>query len=366
VKVRLSKNGPYWLARWSQAGRTKGKSLGRRDDVDPKQALALCQDLESALKRGVNGPETPHESLSAWISQFLALRPEICERTAGMYAACGARLVDFLGANTEIGKICALDAKRFRAHLIGHLGNATVFRICSEARSIFQEAVDCELIERNPFAKAVPKKPRRDAKWQIIDLDTLERLFSVAPMDCGLLLGLVRLAGLRQAEALRLMWLNVDLGRRRILVAHAGDYETTKGRTREVPIRPRLHDLLFEASMGGGDEQRVLAGMRRGSLWRAFRTLCARANIEPWPQWCQAMRRSCQTEWAGQYPLHVVAEWLGNSPKIAMRHYLRATDGDFEAVSGELALNSGPAESSARAWPRGTSTSRTRRSTSGR
>jgi hypothetical protein len=37
-----------------------------------------------------------------------------------------------------------------------------------------------------------------------------------------------------------------------------------------------------------------------------------------------------------QYPSHVVAKWLGHSPKVAAQHYLMSRDHDFEdVVNGE-------------------------------
>ncbi|MEE3371972.1 MAG: hypothetical protein VX346_21750, partial [Planctomycetota bacterium] len=40
-------------------------------------------------------------------------------------------------------------------------------------------------------------------------------------------------------------------------------------------------------------------------------------------------RASRETELAHDYPLHVVTNWLGNTPRIALRHYLQVTDADF-------------------------------------
>ena len=35
------------------------------------------------------------------------------------------------------------------------------------------------------------------------------------------------------------------------------------------------------------------------------------------------------------HPIHIVAAWLGNTPKIALKHYLMATDADFDlAIKG--------------------------------
>ena len=47
------------------------------------------------------------------------------------------------------------------------------------------------------------------------------------------------------------------------------------------------------------------------------------------------MRATRQTELSGQFPLHVVCDWLGNSAPIAQKDYLQVTEQDFaEAISG--------------------------------
>lgn len=42
------------------------------------------------------------------------------------------------------------------------------------------------------------------------------------------------------------------------------------------------------------------------------------------------MRASRQTELEETVPTHVVCRWLGNSPKVAQKHYLQVTDSHFE------------------------------------
>ena len=40
----------------------------------------------------------------------------------------------------------------------------------------------------------------------------------------------------------------------------------------------------------------------------------------------------CETDWVEKYPAHVVAKWMGHSPKIAAQHYLLAREHHFEDV----------------------------------
>ena len=50
--VSLNRNGAYWLARWrDQAGKCRGKSLGRVDAMSKAAARAAAHDLEARLKR---------------------------------------------------------------------------------------------------------------------------------------------------------------------------------------------------------------------------------------------------------------------------------------------------------------------------
>jgi hypothetical protein len=42
----------------------------------------------------------------------------------------------------------------------------------------------------------------------------------------------------------------------------------------------------------------------------------------------------CETDLARQFPLAIVAKWLGNTQAVAMRHYVDVTDGDFERAVG--------------------------------
>jgi hypothetical protein len=57
--------------------------------------------------------------------------------------------------------------------------------------------------------------------------------------------------------------------------------------------------------------------------------------VAPWPKLFVNLRSSCETELARRYPLFEVTNCLGNSPKIAHKHYLQMTDASYaEAAAG--------------------------------
>ena len=91
------------------------------------------------------------------------------------------------------------------------------------------------------------------------------------------------------------------------------------------------------------DAANTPSGWRNCNLRTQFERLVKRAGLQPWPRLFHAMRASRETELAKEYPIHVVTAWLGNTPRIAMKHYLQVTDADFERAAQD------GAESGARA-----------------
>ena len=112
-----------------------------------------------------------------------------------------------------------------------------------------------------------------------------------------------------------------------------------------IPLFPELVAPLrnlFELAEDGADylfsahRSRTLTsvGWRNCNLRTQFERLVTRAGLVPWP--FNAIRASRETELAREYPVHIVTAWLGNSPKIALKHYLMVTEKDFELANGAL------------------------------
>ncbi|MHC4878356.1 MAG: hypothetical protein ACYTGL_18045 [Planctomycetota bacterium] len=61
--------------------------------------------------------------------------------------------------------------------------------------------------------------------------------------------------------------------------------------------------------------------------WRqTIQKIVKRAGVELWPKLFQALRATRETELAAVLPLHVVTACCGNTPTLALRHYLMMTD----------------------------------------
>ncbi len=109
------------------------------------------------------------------------------------------------------------------------------------------------------------------------------------------------------------------------------------GRHRVVPIEHRLNHLLLEAFSTVSGRRKLLmpqASISRSNLWRDFGVICRRAGLERWPDWCQILRKNCETDWAQKYPQYVVSYWMGHDISVSARYYLQVPEQLYDAAAG--------------------------------
>jgi len=150
----------------------------------------------------------------------------------------------------------------------------------------------------------------------------------------------------------------------------------TSDQPRVYPVFARLRPYLEEAwKLAGRGEVFVVGGLQ-GDAYRAtaqkpggwvntnlrsvMLKLIRRAWLLPWPKVFQNLRASCETDLMQNYPIHVVTAWIGNTPKIALGHYLQTLDGDFQK-----AIHRGDAEDDARARDAKSDAGRSRHNSAG-
>lgn len=68
---------------------------------------------------------------------------------------------------------------------------------------------------------------------------------------------------------------------------------------------------------------------RNANLRTQLLRILKRASVPRWPKLFHNLRATRETELAGQFPIHVVCYWIGNTERIAAKHYLQVTDADF-------------------------------------
>jgi len=121
---------------------------------------------------------------------------------------------------------------------------------------------------------------------------------------------------------------------------------------RVCPIFGRLRPFLEEARRLAPQGEVYVVGGKQGDAYRAtaqkpggwvntnlrttFEKIVRRAGLTAWPRLFQALRASCETDLMQDHPIHVVTAWIGNTPKIALGHYLQTLEADFaKAVRGD-------------------------------
>jgi len=107
-------------------------------------------------------------------------------------------------------------------------------------------------------------------------------------------------------------------------------------------ILPLLEAVYNQAEPGGshfviarrrGNFDKLKDG-RNTNLGTLFKKYILRAGETPWPKPFHAMRASIETDLlnSGKVKPHVIARWMGHGIQIALKHYARILNEDFEAV----------------------------------
>ena len=175
--------------------------------------------------------------------------------------------------------------------------------------------------------------------------DTLKVIEECPTADLRLIVALARFGGIRiPSEYVNLTWKDVLWDKERVRIT-SPKTEHHEGRgERWIPLFPELRPFLeeaFDAAPEGavhvvGEAYRGGDINLRTALHRAIR----RAGLKAWPKLFVNLRSSRETELVERFPLHVVTAWLGNTARIAQKHYLQVTDDHFArgAKSGAVAL----------------------------
>ncbi len=337
------------------------KITGNAVDSDTAQwVAALPTPLAAKLaKAGLTArPEDKAEAtLGPFLTDYVDRRTDVKPATKEVWSQVTRNLLEHFGEDRDLATITEGDAENFKLYLIGEkLASTTVHKRLGFARQFLGMARKHRLIDTNPFAEVKSQAAIQPDRQHFVGREEIEHLLTVCNPTWRLIVGLARFGGLHcPSEVLSLKWEGVNWATGRIVVeSPKTEHHPGKG-SRVIPLFPELRPILEEAFeladtgaeyvVGGGYRQAALtsSGWRNCNLRTQFERLVKRAGLSPWPRLFHALRASRETELAQDHPLHVVTSWLGNSPRIALKHYLQVTDADFERAS------QGGAESGARA-----------------
>ncbi len=284
---------------------------------------------------------TVGQFLSGWIKQkaesgFKATSLRAWRQTADA-------MTDQFGSK-PLASFTHTDGESFRAKMqASGLRPTTIQKRLGHARQFFGDAVRLGQLPANPFQYVKHRGGDVSERRAYVAIADARRVMDFCPSgDWRLLVALARFGGLRvPSEAFSLTWSDVDWERGRLTVPSPKTEHLGKPH-RVIPLFPLLRPHL-EAAFEQAPEGSVFIfsekwrgrsegkdGWGGANLRTTFAKIVRRAGLEPWPRIWHSLRASCESDLAQAFPLATVTKWLGNTPSVALRHYVDPTETAFE------------------------------------
>jgi integrase len=332
------------------AAREMNVSLDRATQV---WLASIGPELRARLERAGLVDSLPRiPTLAEFVQGYLTRREQdLKPRTLDKLRDTARKLCEFFGENCPLDKITSGRAQDW-VRWLRERGYApyTIYKFLVKARGILQDAVQRELLVKNPLAGVKVQAKPEESRRVFITRQEIARLLAVLPPVWRTVVGLARYAGLRcPSEVMSLKWQHIrwESG---LMTVPQPKLEHLPGKAyRVVPLFPEVRAILEEArKLAPADSEYVVwearlresvvtsRGWQNCNLRTALYRYLRRAGLPCWPKPFVNMRSSRQTELAEFFPEHVVAAWLGNSPTVARAHYLQSTDTHFRQAQERI------------------------------
>ena len=77
-----------------------------------------------------------------------------------------------------------------------------------------------------------------------------------------------------------------------------------------------------------------MTGLSYNNIDRNFKVILKAANVEPWADICNALRKSAEDDWkAAGFAEATYSSWMGHDPSVSRKHYVAPTVREFTAVA---------------------------------
>lgn len=372
-------NDPKGCKRILFVGPDEVRKTIRLGKCDRKTAESICRHVETLLGAKIAGQPIPRETavwltgigaklrdrfatvglvdapkravLGEFLKCYILSRPDVKPATLEVWQQPCRNLTEFFGADKPLRTITTGDCEQFKAWLLTQeLAAATVAKRLSFARTFLHVARKHKLIDENPFSEVKIPTANVSARQRFIDRDMVQKLLDHATPTWRMIIALARFGGLRcPSEVLSLEWRHIDWERGRLTVPSPKTDRYDGKESRTIPLFPELRTHLEEARelaelgqthvIGGNHLAKATrpTGWKSCNLRTSFGKLIKRAGLEPWPRLFHNLRSSRETELLEEFPVHVVALWMGHDAKVSLKHYAQTTDEHFDrAASGAV------------------------------
>ncbi len=316
-------------------------AAGLAPDPDLSNWLArLGQEISDKLAEVGLIAQRQSTTLEKFVQGYIASRVEARPNTIRNFHGTRVCLVNHFGEDKNLRDITVAEAQAWKQAMLGAgSAEATVSKRVKHAKQFFKIAQERGLVTANPFSTLKAGGERNDSRLEFIDRKRIDKLIDAAPdAEWRLIVALARYGGLRTpSETLALKWSDVNLADGVLTVPSPKTERHNKG-YRVIPLFPELRPYLVEANELAKDKAIFVISRYRdnsANLRTQLLRIIRRAGLNAWERCFHNLRASRQIELADNYPAHVVADWLGNSPAVAERHYLKTTEHHFQKALAE-------------------------------
>jgi hypothetical protein len=320
-------------------------------DRDTAQWIAgLSPEMRAKLARVglVEKPENATDStLGAFLVSYSKGRVDLQGSSRLTHGHVIRNLLSFFDPKRELRTITPADADAFRVYLVTQgLSENTARRRIGFCRQFFRAAMRSGAFpksEANPFAHIPASVIENTERMRFIERAVVDDVLKACPNgQWRAMVALARYGGLRvPSEPLALKRSAIDWEKRRITVKVPKLHRIPNKSTRIIPLFPELIEPLREAIAEYPDSEWVITKYRdpASNLASSFDRIVESAGHPSWPKPWTNMRSSRETELAEEYPIHVVCAWIGNSPDVAVRHYLQLRPEHWSKAAGDPTQN---------------------------
>lgn len=349
----------YWYMRWyGTDGKYCSKSIGRTDKISKRQARKIAQakqqEFENAPARRDKAKEC---TLKEYTDLYFKMREhELRPKTIEIHRQAANYLLEYFGPRKKLQNITRSNARAFQAAMAANkvkpreqaikndndtkgrrnttIGLTTVNMYMRAIRKMFSLAQEDHLILENPFSKIVTPV-NTDTRWHYITYTEFIKMIEHSPTRFKLLISLCRLAGLRKSEATHLEWSDIDFEENRIHITSKDDWQPkTHSSLRTIPLCPELQTTLLEAyEQAQEGDIRVISG-DTVNIDRDMKNIRKKAKVKLYSKPLHTLRKSCITDWAKRFPMHVAQNWAGHTKiTTTAKYYSQVREDDFKMAA---------------------------------
>lgn len=283
------------------------------------------------------GPRAGGDRLGAFLKAY-ATGKDWKPNTVANIGRAMALLKEYFGEFRALRSITEPEAAAWREWLRTDkkMKTNTMRRHVGRAKQFFAYAAKRKMIPDNPFGELASTLVADRTRDRFITRGEADAVMEACPnAEWRLLFALSRYGGLRcPSEHFALRWQDVDWEKGRITVNSPKTEHHAGKASRVIPIFAELRQPLEEA-YDAAPEGAVFVLSRIGAVSPGthLKRIIRRAGLTPWPKLFHNLRASRETELTETYPIQTVVAWLGNSPAVALKHYLQVPTEHFDRAS---------------------------------